>query len=159
MSNEKQAKKNRFGILGRIASMDRVELADRIRQELQKRADAISFGLGIDPSRGELRRTKAASPRFFFRSEDIPRLMDLLRERIPQQAEMIAQQAEKICQHRFDLLGYEDLDYGREIDWHSDRVHRKRASRDLWFKIPYLDFASVGDAKVTWELNRHQRLV
>jgi len=159
MSNEKQAKKNRFGILGRIASMDRVELADRIRQELQKRADAISFGLGTDPSRGELRRTKAGSPRFFFRSEDIQRSMDLLRERMPQQVEMIAQQAEKICRHRFDLLGYEDLDYGREIDWHSDRVHGKRAPRDLWFKIRYLDFASVGDAKVTWELNRHQHLV
>ena len=159
MSDEKQLKKNRFGILGRIASMDRAELADRIRQGLQKRADAISFGLGIDPSRGELRRAEAGSRRFFFRCEEIPRLMDLLRERMPQQAEMIGQQAEGICRHRFDLLGYEDLDYGWEIDWHLDRVHTKRASRDLWFKIPYLDFASVGDAKVTWELNRHQRLV
>ena len=85
--------------------------------------------------------------------------MDLLRERMPQQAETIVKRAEKICRHRFDLLGYEDLDYGREIDWHSDRVHGKRAPHDLWFKIRYLDFASVGDAKVTWELNRHQHLV
>ena len=142
----------------RIVSMDRAELADRIRQELQKRADAILFGLGLDPSRGELRRAKSGS-RFFFRGEDIPRWMNLLRERMPQQVETIAKRAEKICQHRFDLLGYEDLDYGREIDWHLDRVHGKRAPRDLWFKIRYLDFASVGDAKVTWELNRHQHLV
>ena len=85
--------------------------------------------------------------------------MDLLRERMPQQAETIVKRAEKICRHRFDLLGYEDLDYGREIDWHSDRVHGKRAPHDLWFKIRYLDFASVGDAKVTWELSRHQHLV
>ena len=28
-----------------------------------------------------------------------------------------------------------------------------------WFKIPFLDFAVVGDHKVTWELNRHQHLV
>ena len=78
---------------------------------------------------------------------------------MPRQAEAIVKRAEKICRHRFDMLGYEGLDYGREIDWHSDRVHGKRARRDLWFKIPYLDFASVGDAKVTWELNRHQHLV
>jgi hypothetical protein len=159
MADKKPIKSYRPGITVRIASMDRAELADRIRQELQKRVDAILFELGIDPSRDELRRAEAGSRRFFFRSEDIPRWMDLLRERMPEQAETIAKHAEKICQHRFDLLGYKDLDYGREIDWHSDRVHGKRASRDLWFKIRCLDFASVGDAKVTWELNRHQHLV
>lgn len=139
--------------------MGSAELADRIRQELQKRADAILTGLGIDPSRGELLRSEVASRRFFFRSEEVSRWMDLLRERMPQQAATIVRRAEKICLHRFDLLGYQDLDYGREIDWHSDRVHGKRAPRDLWFNIRYLDFASVGDAKVTWELNRHQHLV
>jgi hypothetical protein len=159
MADEKPIKNPRSGIMVQIASMDRAELAERIRQELHKRGDAILFGLGIDPSRGEVRPAKAASRRFFFRSDDIPRLMDLLRERTPQQAETITRQAEKICRHRFDLLGYEDLDYGWEIDWHSDRVHGKRAPRDLWFNIRYLDFASVGDAKVTWELNRHQHLV
>lgn len=143
----------------RIVSMDGAELADRIRQELQKRIDATLFGLGVDPSRGELRRAESGSGKFFFRSEDIPRWMDLLRMRMPQQVETIVKGAEKICHHRFDLLGYEDLDYSREIDWHSDRVHGKRAPRDLSFKIRYLDFASVGDAKVTWELNRHQHLV
>jgi len=142
-----------------IASMERAELTDRIRQELQKRADAILFGLGLDPSRGELRPAKSRPRRFFFRSEEIPRCMNVLRERMPQQIETIGKRAERICQHRFDLLGYEDLDYGQEIDWHSDRVHGKRASRDLSFKIRYLDFDSVGDAKVTWELNRHQHLV
>ena len=150
---------HRSGTAARIASMEWAELADRIRQELHKRADATLFGLGVNPSLGELRRAGSGSRRFFFRSEDIPRWMNLLRVRMPQQVETIAKRAEKICQHRFDLLGYEDLDYGREIDWHSDRVHGKRAPRDLSFKIRYLDFDSVGDAKVTWELNRHQHLV
>jgi len=48
---------------------------------------------------------------------------------------------------------------GSEIDWHLDPVHGKRAPLDPWFKIPFLDFAVVGDHKVTWELNRHQHLV
>jgi hypothetical protein len=38
-------------------------------------------------------------------------------------------------------------------------VHGKRAPLNPWFKIPFLDFAVVGDHKVTWELNRHQHLV
>lgn len=145
--------------LSRIALMGHAEVADRIRQELQKRADAILFGLGIDPSRSEIRRMGTGRQRFFFRSEDIPERIKLLRDRMPGQAEAIVRRAERICDHRFDLLGYEGLEYGSEIDWHSDRVHGKRARRDLWFKIPYLDFTSVGDAKVTWELNRHQHLV
>jgi hypothetical protein len=135
------------------------EFSDRVRQELQKRADAILFPLGIDPTHGEIRRAGDGTRRFFFRSEDVPRCVNLLRERMPQQAVAIIKSAEKICRHRFDLLGYEDLDYGREIDWHLDRVHGKQAPRDLRFKIRYLDFASVGDAKVTWELSRHQHLV
>ena len=159
MPDDKPIKNHWLAIPVRIASMERAELRDRIRQELQKRVDAILFGLGLDPSRGELGREKAQSRRFFFQSEDIPGLMKLLRERMPQQVETIVKRAEKICEHRFDLLGYEDLDYGREIDWHLDRVHGKRAPRDPSFKIQYLDFASVGDAKVTWELNRHQHLV
>ena len=159
MSDEKRLKKNRLGILGRVASMDSAELTDRIRQQVQKRADAILFGLGIAPSRREINAREVASRRFFFQSEKIPQYLNLLRERMPQQTEAIVKTAEKICQHRFDLLGYQDLDYGPEIDWHLDRVHGKQAPRDLWFKIHYLDFASVGDAKVTWELNRHQHLI
>ena len=69
------------------------------------------------------------------------------------------EQAEKICKHRFDLLGYKDLDYGTPIDWHFDPVHNKRAPRKPWHEIPFLDFDRIGDHKVIWELNRHQHLV
>jgi hypothetical protein len=67
--------------------------------------------------------------------------------------------AEKICQHRFDLLGYKDLDFGAPIDWHFDPVHHKRAPRKPWHQIPFLDFNQIGDHKIIWELNRHQHLV
>lgn len=145
--------------MARIAEMGRAEIAYRIRQEVQKRTDAVLFGLGIDPSRSELNRSEGGARRFFFRSEDIPQWTNLLQKRMPKQAETIVKRAEKISCHSFDLLGYEDLHYGRQIDWHLDCVHGKRAPRDLWFKIRYLDFSAVGDAKVTWELNRHQHLV
>jgi len=66
---------------------------------------------------------------------------------------------EKICRHRFDLLGYQDLDFGSPIDWHLDPVHGKRAPQIPWYRIPFLDFDQVGDHKIIWELNRHQHLV
>lgn len=67
--------------------------------------------------------------------------------------------AEKLCQHRFDLLGYKDLDFGTPIDWHFDPVHGKRAPREPWHRIPFLSFDQIGDHKIIWELNRHQHLV
>ena len=144
MPDEQQVNKPRSGKIGRVASMDVAEIADRIRQEFQKRTDAVSIGLGFDPCRAAIRGEHSGSPRFFFRAEDVPQIIRLLRERMPEQAEAITKNAEKICEHRFDLLGYQDLDYGQEIDWHLDLVHGKRAPRDLWFKIRYLDFSFRG---------------
>lgn len=50
MRDKKPIENRRSRITVRLASMDREELTDRIRQELRKRADAILFGLGIDPT-------------------------------------------------------------------------------------------------------------
>jgi hypothetical protein len=97
--------------------------------------------------------------RFFFEQADISRILDFLRCRLPHVVDEIVQQAERICQHRFDLLGYRDVDYGSNMDWHLDAVHGKRAPQRPWYQVPYLDFSQVGDSKITWELNRHQHLV
>jgi glycosyltransferase involved in cell wall biosynthesis len=145
--------------LGRLSSMDREELSHRLWQHVNARADALRYCLGIGFSTAMRAGRGPQQPRFFFASEHVPALCSLLKQRLPQQAEEIVRHAERICGHRFDLLGYENLDYGPEIDWHGDRVHGKRAPRKPWFKLRYLDFAQVGDVKVTWELNRHQHLV
>ena len=42
-----------------------------------------------------------------------------------------------------------------QIDWHFDPVHGRRAPRQFWASIPYLD-PRFGDHKIIWELNRHQ---
>ncbi len=68
-------------------------------------------------------------------------------------------QPKRSYRHRFDLLGYTDLDFGDPIDWHLDPVHHKQSPRKPWYKIPFLDFNQVGDHKIIWELNRHQHLV
>ncbi|HWY20189.1 MAG TPA: alginate lyase family protein [Candidatus Acidoferrum sp.] len=143
--------------LGRLAAMDRHELFDRLRQYLTARADVLRYPRGRDSS-GE---AQFAGPegRFYFTSAEVPSLCAVLKQVFPAQADDIILRAEKSCRHRFDLLGYENLDYGGEIGWHSDVVHGKRGPRKPWFKVKYLDFEEVGDSKITWELNRHQHFV
>jgi hypothetical protein len=145
--------------IARVSSMSTAEVVDRMRQEIRKRADAVLSNCKIDPVSTETDGRVNRKPHFFFASDDVPARVRLIKERMPEQVETIVRTAERVCQHRFDLLGFKDLDYGREIDWHLDVVHAKRAPRNVWFKVPYLDFGVVGDSKITWELNRHQHFI
>src|SRR5438067_1583940 len=143
----------------RLVSMSWDELRVRTGQEIAKRWDLIHYCAGGEFGTTGCDSWSRSSARFFFTPEELPDIINCMRERLPEVAADIVERAERICEHRFDLLGHEGLDYGTEIDWHLDAVHGKRAPRRPWFKIRYLDFAEVGDSKVTWELNRHQHLV
>lgn len=146
----------RVSTLPRLLTMDREEILGRARQELLKRCDTARSALGY---RAEIDEDIAPdrTGRFFFDSAD-PALR-LMRKHFSHEVQNVIERADRCCKHLFDLLGYEQLDYGREIDWHFDAVHNKRAPRAPFYKIRFLDFKEVGDAKVTWELNRHQHFV
>ena len=142
----------------RLFSMSPDEVWLRSRQLFAARADALRYRMGNSFAVG-IRPTGAPSPSFYFRDDEVGRICDLLKRRLPEKAEEILSRAERICEHRFDLLGYEALDYGREIDWHCDRVHGKRAPHRPFYQLDFLDFGECGDVKITWELNRHQHFV
>src|SRR5258706_7352390 len=146
-------------LASRLTSMERAELWDRSRQATAQRWDVLLFKVGHQWASGLRPGPPSRRGRFFFDPEAVPQLVALLRERLPELAEAIVARAERILEHRFDLLGFEDLNYGSVIDWHLDQVHGKSAPRQAAFRVKYLDFEQVGDAKVTWELNRHQHLV
>jgi uncharacterized heparinase superfamily protein len=145
--------------LARLSQMDWAEIRTRVGQEVGKRSDLLRHRMGRSRDAVRLINTPANQGKFFFAANEITERVDLLRKHLPTEAGEILLEADAICAHRFRLLGYENLDYGPEIDWHLDRVHGKRAPLDTWFTIPFLEFAAVGDHKVTWELNRHQHLV
>lgn len=149
----------RKSLTSRLASMRPGELADRLRQKVSQYDDWFLSRIGRDIAAAELTSLDVQAGCFFFSPRDVPDRLDLLRERVPDQVTGITRRADHIVQHRFDLLGYRDLAYGSPIDWHSDKVHKKRAPSRIFYRVKYLDFAEVGDAKVTWELNRHQHLV
>jgi hypothetical protein len=90
--------------------------------------------------------------------DSVEPILNVLQARIPGYANQIVAQSDRICRHSFDLLGYTGLDYGSPINWHLDAVHGRQAPGKLFHRVRYLDFAEVGDSKITWEINRHQYL-
>lgn len=145
--------------LARLSQMDWDEVRTRVGQEVHKRHELLLYRMGVRSAAVRLDESVSRQARFFFAGGEARERAELLRTHLPTEAAEILREADEVCRHRFRLLGYEDLDYGIEIDWHLDRVHDKRAPMDPWFQIPFLEFAAVGDHKVTWELNRHQHLV
>lgn len=143
----------------RLLAIDGAEAADRVRQEVQSHLDFIRYKTGADFAPPMQAAQSDAQVRFFFAPEAVSRLCSRLAELFPDTSKQVIQRADRICDHKFDLLGYESVDYGKRIDWHCDRVHNKRAPRKPWYEVRYLEFDEVGDSKITWELNRHQHLV
>src|SRR6266852_4471480 len=106
--------------LGRLRAMRAGELLDRLRQYGTARADVLYYRTGSNFSATPQSGSPATFGRFYFTSPEVPELIATLKQVLPAQAREIVMQAEEICRHRFDLLGYEGLDYGPEIDWHCD---------------------------------------
>jgi len=134
------------------------EIYTRARQEAGKRSDVLLHRLGIDPFRGSDSGLDARG-RFYLDPEDTPRIAELLCRRMPDAVRETVERAGRISEGRFDLLGFQGLDFGRDIDYSLDPVHGRRAPAVPWPEIPCLDFDTVGDHKIVWELNRHQILV
>lgn len=143
----------------RLAHLSWDELNTRLGQAARKRVDLAAYRWGLNAPAEAVASSAQETPKFFFRKDEIQSRGELLRRKLPLEAENLVREADDIRRHRFDLLGYEKLDYGPQIDWHLDAVHGKRALLKPWFKINFLDFPEVGDHKVIWELNRHQHLV
>ena len=142
----------------RIKRLTWDEVQTRVRQELGKRMDT-AFPISTFRLEAINLAETGAHGDFFFSPTDLPERVRLLRAHLPAEVDAILTEADEICRHRFRLLGYVDLDYGAEIDWHLDAVHGKRSPLKPWHKINFFDFAQIGDHKVTWELNRHQHLM
>ena len=99
----------------RFLAMGANEIGERTRQEVWKRADFILYRLGKRPRVRVSSLKSGVDPQFFFSPQQLPELAALLRKRMPNEVNDTLSRAEKICAHRFDLLGYENLDYGLKI--------------------------------------------
>ncbi|HEX8250353.1 MAG TPA: heparinase II/III family protein, partial [Pyrinomonadaceae bacterium] len=68
----------------------------------------------------------------------------------------IIEQAERIIEGKFDLLGFKNLDFESPVNWHFEPVAGKHLPLKHWKQFDELDAAETGDKKIVWELNRHQ---
>jgi hypothetical protein len=143
----------------RLGKMSRDEIRVRVQQECYKRWD-LARSVFVSPWRiGKNASGLEDGSKYFLSHKEISECCDWFRSNRPDVTENAIAYADRILRHEFDLLGYAGVRYGGDINWHLDAVHGKSAPTKPWFQIPYLDFARVGDHKVTWELNRHQHLV
>jgi len=99
------------------------------------------------------------NPPFFSAFTDSEATVRELRSRWPNKPAQIVQRANRLCEGRFDLLGFRDLRFGDCIDWHLEPIAGKRSPLLHWSQLDYLDAQFVGDKKIIWELNRHQYFV
>jgi hypothetical protein len=79
-----------------------------------------------------------------------------IRRRWPHAEREVIDQALRIGEGRFSLLGQHELCFGQPIDWGLDPTTGKQAPTVHWSRIPLLDADVTGNLKVVWELNRHQ---
>ncbi len=67
--------------------------------------------------------------------------------------------ADKICQHIFNLLGSGDVEFGEKIDWNSDFKTGWKWENKYYKKIDIENINSPNDVIVPWELSRCQHFV
>jgi hypothetical protein len=71
-------------------------------------------------------------------------------------AKFFIEKADKILDGKFDLLGFKNLNFGENVDWHYEPIADKHSPLKHWKQFDELDTKETGDKKIIWELNRHQ---
>ncbi|MCK4857609.1 MAG: heparinase II/III family protein [candidate division Zixibacteria bacterium] len=100
-------------------------------------------------------RAKENNP-FFVGFDQASHFGEMIRTHRPKETVTIIESADKIVANKFPILGLGYISYGDPPRWNYDPVTGKNAPKEFYGRIPYLDAAVVGDAKVIWELSRFQ---
>ncbi|MFF2588517.1 alginate lyase family protein [Peribacillus butanolivorans] len=67
-------------------------------------------------------------------------------------------QADKICSHKFDLLGSGEVSLGETIKWNQDFKSGFVWGNNFYKRIKTIDLNNNADVKVPWELSRFQHV-
>ncbi|WP_106766799.1 alginate lyase family protein [Paenibacillus faecalis] len=70
----------------------------------------------------------------------------------------IVQDADRICLHKFNLLGSGDVQLGDKLPWNTDFKVNYTWKNDFYKLIPIVDLSNHADVKVPWELSRFQHV-
>jgi uncharacterized heparinase superfamily protein len=126
--------------------------------ELDETRAAVETSRWHDAHASFCRYFSAAPQRFVVAPARRESIVEHVTQHFPDSPARAAAAAARVLDGRYDLLGYEGLNFStgeRRVDWHSDPVNGRRAPLAFWAAVPFLD-QSCGDHKIIWELNRHQ---
>ena len=96
---------------------------------------------------------------FFISEKDFPRLVRINLKEFPRSFQVTGEIADRVCAHKFNLLGSGEKTLGPEIDWQRDFKSGYRWSRDTPSGQIRFGHKRGVDIKVPWELSRFQHLV
>ncbi len=143
----------------RLAAMRPREIAHRAREKAWSQLERF----GVRPRnsglpRGSLRSWLADAPlrRFYPGIADSDRAW--VRANFPEWIAAAEAEADRICRHEFQLLGFPPVTLEGDIDWHRDPCSGHRWELKFWTSYKPQDDAGGRDVKIIHELNRHQHL-
>src|SRR6187455_1054835 len=79
-----------------------------------------------------------SDPKFFAGFHSLQTTANEFKSRWPATAQRLIEKADRVCEGRFDLLGFTNLSFGDPIDWHFEPVSGKRIPLQHWSKLDYL---------------------
>ena len=130
------------------AELERVRWHKR-RQPRAERTRAASF---LDYLRGQ------PAGRFYFTPSARLDIFHRIAATHPEWIEAAELEADKLLNHRVTILGFGEIELGRDIDWHRDPVTGKCWPRRFWTDYDPVRDCTHGDSKIIHELNRHSFL-
>jgi hypothetical protein len=146
------------------------EMKHRLREKLRLEADRIRWRCGISENDVELESLidsngsslktylrQGPARRFYSSTQDRQKTSQFVMEHFPEWFDRAVQQGMRLREHRFNILGHDEVALGQDIDWHRDPISGYQWPRRYWADYDLVQRASA-DPKVIHELNRHQHL-
>jgi len=154
---QKGARKFGIGITAKArklrATLFSTRISDRqLLSALDQRFESINTFLSHMATRQQ--------PLFFIDSKGRKEVVEFISRQYPATIGQTVEQADKICDHTFDLLGSGEVQLGEKIDWHTDFKTGWRWEPNKYYRdIQFMDLDQPYDVKVPWELSRCQHFV
>jgi hypothetical protein len=167
-----------MGKLARLHAMTAREIGYRLRERIMIEAERAQVRLrpalnsaAKYVSNSRLRRLpcpgsscanyleRVFATRFYLRSADRETVCRFVRAEFPEWMEKASTEADAICRHNVDLLGYGRVELGTKINWRQDPITGTVWPHRFWADYDPVHETTWGDSKTIHELNRHQHIL
>lgn len=121
------------------------------------KSDAFAPSIGVSAA-ALFEKFYAGSTTGFFPSFlDSDETIQCFRDTFGSEAEeYFIRKADKVVAGKYDLMGFDNLDFGIPPDWHYEPVSETYSPLKHWKQFDESNTRETGDKKIVWELNRHR---